>query len=135
MYSGRADRRASGIDVGVNIERWQADTIVRKDHDSGTGPVGLLFNSVIELLRLILIDMKTRPTMSRNYQSLESSCAALFFWDTDLGVARGELDEVLQDSVQLRDVCLMVLVSIGHLLISCMSLIPKSSAYQIADLI
>jgi hypothetical protein len=73
--------------------------------------------------------------MSRNYQSLESSCAALFFWDTDLGVARGELDEVLQDSVQLRDVCLMVLVSIGHLLISCMSLIPKSSAYQIADLI
>jgi hypothetical protein len=36
-------------------------------------------------------------------------------------VSRGELDEVLQDSTQLRDTCLLVLVSIGQFIVSCMS--------------
>ncbi|KAH8719537.1 hypothetical protein GQ44DRAFT_775237 [Phaeosphaeriaceae sp. PMI808] len=119
MTSGKADSRASDVeDVGVNIERWQADTVVQKDHETGTGPIGLLFNSLIELLRFILIDIKKRLNMSEHYQSLESSSAALFFWGADLGVARGELDEALQDSSQLRDTCLLVLVSIGQFIIS-----------------
>jgi hypothetical protein len=135
MLLGKAGRRASIVeDVGVSIERWQADTVVRKDHETGTGPVGSLFNSLIEMLGLILIDIKIRPDMSRHHQSLESSTAALFFWGTDLGVARGELDEVLQDSSELRDTCLLALVSIGKFIISCMSLTPKSLANKIDNL-
>jgi hypothetical protein len=124
MLLGKAGRRASIVeDVGVSIERWQADTVVRKDHETGTGPVGSLFNSLIEMLGLILIDIKIRPDMSRHHQSLESST-----------VARGELDEVLQDSSELRDTCLLALVSIGKFIISCMSLTPKSLANKIDNL-
>ncbi|PVH94363.1 hypothetical protein DM02DRAFT_478753, partial [Periconia macrospinosa] len=94
--------------------RQQAATVVRKDEEIEGGPIGLLFNSILEVLRLILIDMKTRLNIPQLYQSLESSSAAFFFWGTDMGVSRGELDEVLQDSPELRDTCLLVLVSIGQ---------------------
>jgi hypothetical protein len=135
MVSGRASRKASAVeDVGASIERWQADAVGRKDYETGTGPIGSLFNSITELLGLILVDTRKRSNMSQHYQSLESSSAALFFWGTDLGVARGELDEVLQDSAELRDTCLLVLVSIGHFMISCMCLIPHSLTHHFADL-
>jgi hypothetical protein len=135
MASSRVSRGASTVDdVGASIERWQADTVVRKDHETGTGPIGSLFNSLVELLGLVLIDIKTKPAMSQHYQSLESSSAALFFWGTDLGVSRGELDEVLQDSTQLRDTCLLVLVSIGQFLVSGAYPLPKSHPHLITDL-
>jgi hypothetical protein len=38
----------------------------------------------------------------------------------DFGVLQGELDEVLQGSAQLRDTCLLVLISVGRLISSCM---------------
>ncbi|KAF2831819.1 hypothetical protein CC86DRAFT_143902 [Ophiobolus disseminans] len=96
------------------IERWQAGTIVRKTDETGAGPIGSLFNSLIELLGLILIDMKLRSNVSEHYRSLESSSAALFFWGMDFNVSQGELDEALRDSPELRDTCLMVLASIAH---------------------
>lgn len=85
-------------------------------------------------LRLWIIDMRTQPNMSRHYHSLESSSAALFFWGTDLGASQGELDEVLQDSTQLRDTCLLVLVSIGRFMISCMWLITNLLPHLVADM-
>lgn len=86
------------------------------------GPIGSLFTSIIGLLKLILIDIENEPDMSQHYQSLESISAALFFWGTDLRVRQGELDEELQNSIELRDTCLMVLVSIGQFLCTCMCL-------------
>lgn len=121
-------------DVGLSIKQWQADTVARKDQETGMGPIGLLFNSIIDLLRLILIDMKTQPDLSQHYQSLESSSAALFFWGTELGVSRGELDEMLQNSEELRDTCLLVIVSIGQFIISGTCLIPKSLPHLVANL-
>lgn len=97
------------------------------------GPIGSLFNSLLEFLGLILIDIKTQPDMSEHQQSLESSCAAFLFWGTDLRVSRGELDEALQDSAELRDICLMALISIGQFVISCRYLIPMQLLYRIAD--
>ncbi|KAF1912800.1 hypothetical protein BDU57DRAFT_589640 [Ampelomyces quisqualis] len=102
--------------IGRSIERWQADTNTQKDDDIGVGPIGSLFDSIVELLGFILTSMRKRPSISRHYQSLESSSAALFFWGTDLDVSQGELDEALHDSLQLRDTCLLVLVSIGELI-------------------
>jgi hypothetical protein len=133
MASKKASRNALAIeDVGASIERWQADTVVRKDHETGTGPIGSLFNSLVEVLGLMLVDLKARPDMSQHYQSLESSSAALFFWGTDLDVSRGELDEVLQDSTQLRDTCLLVLASIGQFIVSCTSNV-KVIRFLVAD--
>ncbi|OAL51019.1 hypothetical protein IQ07DRAFT_537378 [Pyrenochaeta sp. DS3sAY3a] len=85
------------------------------------GPIGSLFNSLLELLGLILIDIRTQPDISEHHQSLESSCAAFLFWGTDHGVSQGDLDEALQDSAQLRDTCLMALTSIGQFLTSSFS--------------
>jgi hypothetical protein len=107
-------------DVSGSIERWQADTSLGQDDENGVGLIGSLFNSLIELLGLLLIDMRTQPKVSRQYASLESSAAALFFWGSDLDVSRGELDDELHDSPQLRDTCLLVLVSIGQFITSCM---------------
>jgi hypothetical protein len=118
MDSSKPNRKAwAADDVGLSIERWQADNVARKDHEAGTGLIASLFSSLIEVVGLVLLDMKTRPDTSRHYQSLESSSAALFFWGTDFGVSQGELDEELQDSVQLRDTCLLVLVSIAQFIV------------------
>lgn len=89
------------------------DTL-RNDELYERGPIGSLSRSLIETLGLILIEVRTRSDGALQYGSLESSCAALFFWDTDLGLSRGELDDMLQDSPQLRDTCLTVLVSISQ---------------------
>ncbi|USP80973.1 ankyrin repeat domain-containing protein [Curvularia clavata] len=76
------------------------------------GPIGSLYKSLIETLGLILIEVRMHSNMTQHHGSLEKSCAALFFWGIDLGLWRGELDDMLQDSRQLRDICLTVLVSI-----------------------
>ncbi|XP_014560048.1 hypothetical protein COCVIDRAFT_52251, partial [Bipolaris victoriae FI3] len=89
------------------------DTL-RNDELQEQGPIGSLSRSLIETLGLILIEVRTHSDRALHYGSLESSCAALFFWDTDLGLSRGELDDMLQDSPQLRDTCLTVLVSISQ---------------------
>lgn len=121
MASDKAGHRGSAIDnVGMSVNRWQADTVVQKDSETGTEPIGSLFNPLIELLRLILIDMKTRPGMFQYYDSLESSSIALSSWGADLGVSQGELDKVLQGSTQLRDTCLLALASVGQFIVSCM---------------
>ncbi|EUC45203.1 hypothetical protein COCMIDRAFT_47993, partial [Bipolaris oryzae ATCC 44560] len=78
------------------------------------GPIESLSRSLIETLGLILTEVRIYLDRAPHYSSLESSCAALFFWDTDLGLSRGELDDMLQDSPQLRDTCLTVLVSISQ---------------------
>jgi hypothetical protein len=121
-------------DPGLNIELWQADADAQRDDDIGAGPISSLFNSVVQLLGLILTAMRTRQNISHHYQSLESSFAALFFWGTDLDVSQGELDETLLDSPQLRDTCLLVLVSIGELITSCMLFLLLSLRCGVADL-
>jgi len=83
------------------------------------GLLGSLFKSLIETLALILIEVRNQSGMTRHYNSLESNCATLFFWGTDLGLSRGELDDMLQDSPQLRDTCLAVLVSISQSVSTC----------------
>jgi hypothetical protein len=83
------------------------------------GLLGSLFKSLTETLGLILVEVRNQSDMTRHYTSLESTCATLFFWDTDLGLSGGELDDVLQNSLQLRDTCLAVLVSISQSVSTC----------------
>ncbi|KAI4912236.1 uncharacterized protein J4E92_010087 [Alternaria infectoria] len=78
------------------------------------GILGSLFRSLTETLGLIMKEFRSQHSDDRYYISLESTCATLLFWGTDLGLPRGELDDVLQDSPQLRDTCLAVLVSISR---------------------
>lgn len=109
MMSRKAGSRSSATpDVGVSIERWQAGTLEQKNHETELGPIGFLFNCLIETLGLMLLDMKTRPTMSRDCQSLESDSAALLFWGSDFGGLRGGLDETLTGSTELRNTYLPV---------------------------
>jgi hypothetical protein len=91
------------------------------------GPIETLSRSLIETLRLILADVKMQPDMAQQYGSLESSCAALFFWEADLGLLRGDLDATLQGSPQLRDTCLTVLASIAQFISICMWIIQNYS--------
>lgn len=121
-------------DTGTSIELWQADTSTQEKHVIGVGPVGSLYSSIVELLGLTLTSMRTQTSVSRHYQPLESISAALFFWGTDLNVSQGELDEAIRDSPQLRDTCLLVLVSIGELITSCMHLALQSSLLVVANL-
>lgn len=121
-------------DTGLSIALWQADADTQKKHDIGVGPIGSLYNPIVELLGLILTSMRTQTSVSRHYQPLESISAALFFWGTDLNVSQGELDEALHDSLQLRDTCLLVLVSIGELIMSCMHSISQLSLLGVANL-
>jgi hypothetical protein len=108
-------------DVSVSMKRCKADTLGGDDHamETGIGIIGLLFSHIVEVLRLILIDMESRPSIAKHHQSLESSSATLFFWGNDLGVSQGGLDKALQDSSELHDTCLLVLVSIGQLVAAC----------------
>lgn len=83
------------------------------------GPIGSLYKFLIETLGLILIELRIQSNMSQYHGTLEKSCATLLFWGTDLGLWRGELDDMLQDSPQLRDICLTVLVSICQFVSTC----------------
>jgi hypothetical protein len=111
------DKITTDEDVSVSMERWKTATLGRDYNavEPGIGPIALLFSDIFEVLRLILTDMETRPSIAKHHKSLESSSATLFFWGNDFGVLQGELDEALQDSFELRDTCLLVLVSIGKL--------------------
>jgi hypothetical protein len=93
--------------------------VVRNAELHEEGLLGSLFKSLTETLGLILIEVRNQSDMTRHYTSLESTCATLFFWGTDLGLSRGELDDMLQDSPQLRDTCLAVLVSISQFVSTC----------------
>ncbi|KAF7446386.1 ankyrin repeat domain containing protein [Pyrenophora tritici-repentis] len=90
------------------------DLYVRDIKLHGQGPIESLFKSLMETLRLILSEVRMQSDIAQPYGSVESSCAALFFWGTDLGLLRGELDDMLQDSPQLRNTCLTVLASISQ---------------------
>jgi len=83
------------------------------------GILGSLFRSLTETLGLIMKELRSQSSDARHYISLESTCATLLFWGTDLGLPRGELDDVLQGSPQLRDTCLAVLVSISRFVSTC----------------
>ncbi|KAI4663898.1 uncharacterized protein J4E88_010748 [Alternaria novae-zelandiae] len=78
------------------------------------GILGSLFRSLTETLGLIMKEFRSQHSDARHYISLESTCATLLFWGTDLGLPRGELDDALQGSPQLRNTCLAVLVSISR---------------------
>ncbi|KAI4606938.1 hypothetical protein J4E83_009849 [Alternaria metachromatica] len=78
------------------------------------GILGSLFRSLTETLGLIMKELRSQSSDAEHYISLESTCATLLFWGNDLGLPRGELDDVLQGSPQLRDTCLAVLVSISR---------------------
>ncbi|KAI4674782.1 uncharacterized protein J4E84_010388 [Alternaria hordeiaustralica] len=78
------------------------------------GILGSLFKSLTETLGLIMKEFRSQSSDAAHYISLESTCATLLFWGTDLGLPRGELDDVLQGSPQLRNTCLAVLVSISR---------------------
>jgi hypothetical protein len=93
--------------------------VVRNAELHEEGILGSLFKSLTETLGLILIEVRNQSDITRHYTSLESTCATLFFWGTDLGLSRGELDDMLQDSPQLRDTCLAVLVSISQFVSTC----------------
>ncbi|KAI8940618.1 hypothetical protein NX059_001890 [Plenodomus lindquistii] len=119
MASSKASQRnLVDADFGVSIESWEAATSRGREQKSAIGPIGLLCNSLLEILGLILVELKKRPDVSLHVRSLESSLAALFFWSSDFGVSQGELDEALHDSAQLRVTCLRVLTSIGQFVIS-----------------
>ncbi|KAH7082204.1 hypothetical protein FB567DRAFT_562041 [Paraphoma chrysanthemicola] len=87
---------------------------VRNHELQDQGPVASLSRPLIETLGLLLSYVRMKPDMASYCNSLESSCAALFFWSDDLGMSRGDLDDVLQNSPQLRNTCLAVLVSISQ---------------------
>jgi hypothetical protein len=97
------------------------------------GPIVSLSRSLMETLRLILSEVRMQSDTAQHYGSLESSCAALFFWDTDLGLSRGELDDMLQDSPQLRNTCLTVLVSISQFASTCTWIVHDPLYCAIAD--
>lgn len=105
-------------DSDKSLRRLPLDT-VRNHELHEQGPIGSLFRSLMETLGLILIEVRIQSDIAQHYGSLESSCAALFFWGADLGLSRGELDDMLQDSPQLRDTCLTVLVSISQFVSTC----------------
>jgi hypothetical protein len=116
-----------------NLGRPPLDT-VRNHELHEQGPIGSLSRPLIETLGLILIDVRMQSDMAQYYCSLESSCAALFFWSDDLGMLRGELDDVLQDSPQLRDTCLVVLVSISRFVSTCTWMIHNPIHSAIANM-
>lgn len=84
-----------------------------------SGILGSLFRCLTETLGLIMKDVKSQPSEARHYVSLESTCAALFFWGNDLGLPGGKLDDMLQCSPQLRSTCLTVLISISRFVSTC----------------
>lgn len=105
-------------DSDKSLRKLPLDTV--RNHELHVqGPIGSLSRSLIKTLRLILMEVRTQSDMAQHYGSLESSCAALFFWSSDLGLLRGELDDMLQDSPQLRDICLTVLVSVSQFASTC----------------
>ncbi|KAJ5026852.1 hypothetical protein PSV08DRAFT_389873 [Bipolaris maydis] len=111
------ESHARQIDVPEESDKTSQKILLdtlRNDELHERGPIGSLSRSLIETLGLILIEVRTHSDSALHYGSLESSCAALFFWDIDLGLSRGDLDDMLQDSPQLRDTCLTVLVSISQ---------------------
>jgi hypothetical protein len=121
-WAERNDNHVHQIDVledsNKSLRRLPLDT-VRNHELHEQGPIGSLFRSLIETLGLITIEIRLQSNIAQHYGSLESSCAALFFWGTDLGLLRGDLDDMLQDSPQLRDTCLTVLVSISQFVSTC----------------
>jgi hypothetical protein len=111
-------------DTDKNLQRLPLDTgRIHELHEQG--PIGSLSKSLIETLGHILMEVRMQPDMAQHYGSLESSCAALFFWSNDLGLPQGELDDMLQDSPQLRDTCLTVLLSISQFASTCTWLIQN----------
>ncbi|KAH6878489.1 hypothetical protein BKA58DRAFT_96699 [Alternaria rosae] len=100
-------------DTDKDSQTLASDT-VQDTEPHKQGLLGSLFRSLTETLGRILNEAGNEPSMAGHYGVLESTCATLFFWGTDLGLPRGELDDVLQGSPQLRDTCLAVLVSISR---------------------
>ena len=68
MAPRKTRNRLTAIEnVDVSIERWQAGTIVQNTDGTGVGPIGYLFNSLIELLGLILVAIKAQSNVSRHH--------------------------------------------------------------------
>jgi hypothetical protein len=114
--------------------RWLPLKTVRNHELHNQGPVASLSRPLIETLGLLLIDVRMKSDMAQYCGPLESSCAALFFWDDDLGMSRGDLDNLLQNSPQLRDTCLAVLVSISQFVSTCMWITNNSTSCAITDM-
>jgi hypothetical protein len=126
----------SKIDVPEDSDeglRWLPNT-VRNHELYNQGPVASLSRPLIETLGLLLIDVRMKSSMAQYFGPLESSCAALFFWDDDLGMSRGDLDDVLQNSPQLRNTCLAVLVSISQFVSTCMWITNNSTSCAKTDM-
>jgi hypothetical protein len=120
-------------DSGKGLRWLPLDTVRNHDlHDKG--PVASLSKPLIETLGLLLIDVRMKSDMAQYYGPLESSCAALFFWDDDLGMSRGDLDDLLQNSPQLRDTCLAVLVSISQFVSTCTWITNNPTSCAITDM-
>jgi hypothetical protein len=110
------------LDVPDNSDenlRWPVSSNVRNDELHDQGPIASLSRPLMETLGLLLIDVRMKPDVPQYCGPLESICAAFFFWIDDFGMSRGCLDDVLQNSLQLRDTRLAVLVSISRFLSTC----------------
>ncbi|KAH4006804.1 hypothetical protein HBI13_234900 [Parastagonospora nodorum] len=112
-----------------NLRRPVSNTVRNHElHDQG--PIASLSRPLMETLGLLLIDVRMNPDVPQYCGPLESSCAALFFWIDDLGMSRGRLDDMLQNSLQLRDTCLAVLVSISRFVSTSLILLISSEHRQ-----
>lgn len=113
IHEGHAKMMSTNIE---SIETWQVNSDVQVEA-ARTGIIGDLFSGCFELIKSLATRLRLLDPPREHYDEFESSLAALFFWGEAFDASRGELDHTLQDSEDLRDMTLNMLIAIGELII------------------
>ncbi|KAF2136283.1 uncharacterized protein K452DRAFT_280213, partial [Aplosporella prunicola CBS 121167] len=109
-----ADLRKSTTKDNV-LTQWHISECDQYLQD-GSGIVRDLFRSCVIFLQLFLAATQKTEVSRPSYEKLEDNLATLCFWDVDFGVSRGELDRILEETEENRDLTLSVLISLGDFL-------------------
>lgn len=98
------------------ITIWQTKSYSKDEVGVSSGIIGSLFDAIISCFQGVLHELIQRSPEPAFYVSLEKNAAALLFWGSHHSVSQGDLDRTLQHSQVVRDMVLLVLISIGDIL-------------------
>lgn len=86
------------------------------DPTDDIGNIGSLFESCLQMLKLLLRASSKVETAQPFCKSVESSLATLFFWDEEFGESRGDVDRAFEQSEDTYNLTLSIFLSLGDFL-------------------
>lgn len=106
---------AADEDKTISIQAWRQQALDPAEiHELGI--VGSLYESGMVLFKELLKLIKKQGHLVQYEENLQRCLGTLFFWGDGFGAARGELDSILEQSQELRNMTLSICISIAEVI-------------------